>query len=143
MLIAASRIIPATGAANGAATGMASGTARVLAPGYLTCEAGVITGVGAGPPPGHPDLELTGGFLLPGLVDLQVNGYFGVQLADADPEGWAEVVRRLPETGTTAFLPTFITSPVEQTVMSLRRTADFVPSLPSPASPATPADTKS
>ena len=87
MLIAASRIIPGTGAA--------SGTARVLAPGYLTCEAGMITGVGAGHPPGRPDLELTSGFLLPGLVDLQVNGYFGVQLADADPDGWAEVVRRL------------------------------------------------
>ncbi len=121
MLIAASRIIPATGAADGAAP--------VLAPGYLTCEAGVITGAGAGPPPGRPDLELTGGFLLPGLVDLQVNGYFGVELTDADPDGWAEVVRRLPETGTTAFLPTFITSPVEQTITSLRRTAGFVPSL--------------
>ncbi|HEX9553289.1 MAG TPA: N-acetylglucosamine-6-phosphate deacetylase, partial [Streptosporangiaceae bacterium] len=117
MLIAASRIIPATGAA------------PVLAPGYLTCEAGVITGAGAGPPPGRPDLELTGGFLLPGLVDLQVNGYFGVELTDADPDGWAEVVRRLPETGTTAFLPTFITSPIEQTITSLRRTAGFVPSL--------------
>jgi N-acetylglucosamine-6-phosphate deacetylase len=119
MLIAASRIIPATGAA--------SGMARVLAPGYLTCEEGMVTSVGAGPPPGRPDLELTGGFLVPGLVDLQVNGYFGVQFADADPDGWAEVVSRLPETGTTAFLPTFITSPVEQTISALRRTAGFVP----------------
>jgi N-acetylglucosamine-6-phosphate deacetylase len=135
MLIAASRIIPGTGAA--------SGTPRVLKPGYLTCEAGVITSVGAGPPPGRPDLELAGGFLLPGLVDLQVNGYFGVQLADADPQGWAEVVRRLPETGTTAFLPTFITSPIEQTVTSLRRTADFVPSTASSARPASPANAKS
>jgi N-acetylglucosamine-6-phosphate deacetylase len=129
MLIAASKIIPGTGAA--------SGTARVVAPGYVTCEAGVITGVGAGPPPGRPDLELTGGFLLPGLVDLQVNGYFGVQLADANPDGWAEVVRRLPETGTTAFLPTFITSPVEQTITSLRRTAGFVPSPAGAKSPET------
>jgi N-acetylglucosamine-6-phosphate deacetylase len=126
MLIAASRIIPATGAA--------SGPARVLAPGYLTCAEGVITGVGAGPPPARPDLELTGGFLLPGLVDLQVNGYFGVELGDADPDGWAEVVRRLPETGTTAFLPTFITSPVEQTIASLRRTAGFIPGIRAPAS---------
>jgi len=126
MLIAASRIIPGTDAA--------SGTARVLAPGYLTCAEGVITGVGAGPPPTRPDLTLTGGFLLPGLVDLQVNGYFGVELGDADPDGWAEVVRRLPETGTTAFLPTFISSPVEQTIASLRRTARFIPSPRDPAS---------
>jgi N-acetylglucosamine-6-phosphate deacetylase len=120
MLIAASRIIPGTGSA--------IGTAPLLTPGYLTCEDGMITGVGAGPPPGSPDLELTGGFLLPGLVDLQVNGYFGVQLSDADPDGWTEVVRRLPSTGTTAFLPTFITSPVEQTTTSLRRAAGFVSS---------------
>jgi N-acetylglucosamine-6-phosphate deacetylase len=131
MLIAASRIIPGTGAA--------SGMTSVLAPGYLTCEEGVITGVGAGPPPGRPDLELTGGFLLPGLVDLQVNGYFGVELGAADPDGWAEVGRRLPETGTTAFLPTFVTSPVEQTVASLRRAAGFVSSPANNESPATTA----
>ena len=103
--------------------------APILAPGYLTFEDGLITGVGAGRPPGRPDLELTGGYLLPGLVDLQVNGYFGVELTDADPDGWGEVVRRLPETGTTAFLPTFITSPIERTIASLRRAAGFVPSL--------------
>jgi len=63
------------------------------------------------------------------LVDLQVNGYFGVELGDADPVGWAEVVRRLPETGTTAFLPTFITSPVDEMVAALRATAGFAPGL--------------
>jgi len=53
-------------------------------------------------------------------VDLQVNGYYGVDLADCDPEGWAMVARRLPETGTTAFLPTFITAPVARLATTLR-----------------------
>src|SRR5262249_5515233 len=53
-------------------------------------------------------------------VDLQVNGYYGVDLADCDPEGWALVARRLPETGTTAFLPTFITAPVATLAATLR-----------------------
>jgi N-acetylglucosamine-6-phosphate deacetylase len=53
-------------------------------------------------------------------VDLQVNGYYGVDLADCDPEGWAPVARRLPETGTTAFLPTFITAPVARPATALR-----------------------
>ena len=117
MLIAASKIIPATGTL--------TSPAPVFAPGYVTCEAGRITGVGTGPPPRRPDVELSSGFLLPGLVDLQVNGYFGVELADADIDGWAKVVRRLPETGTTAFLPTFITSPVDDTIAALRRVAGF------------------
>jgi N-acetylglucosamine-6-phosphate deacetylase len=85
--------------------------------------------VGAGPPPGRPDAELTEGILLPGFVDLQVNGYFGVELGDADLPGWRMVARRLPETGTTAFLPTFITRPIDETLAALRRVAGFAPDL--------------
>jgi N-acetylglucosamine-6-phosphate deacetylase len=124
MLIAASRIITASSVSRSAAT--------ILAPGYVICEAGTITGVGSGPPPRRPDAELTDGFLLPGFVDLQVNGYYGVELGDADPSGWASVARRLPETGTTAFLPTFVTSPVDETIASLRRAAAFVPGMAGP-----------
>jgi N-acetylglucosamine-6-phosphate deacetylase len=122
MLIAASRIITAS-------SGVSRGAAAILAPGYVVCAGRTITGVGSGPPPRRPDVELTDGFLLPGFVDLQVNGYYGVELGDADPSGWATVARRLPETGTTAFLPTFITSPVDETVASLRRAAAFVPGM--------------
>ena len=50
--------------------------------------------------------------LAPGFVDLQVNGYFGDEYGGG-AAGWAMVVRRLPETGTTAFLPTFITAPID------------------------------
>jgi N-acetylglucosamine-6-phosphate deacetylase len=92
----------------------------VLAPGYLTVRGGLISEVGEGPPPTPPDLDLRTGVLVPGLVDLQVNGYYGVDLADCDPEGWALVARRLPETGTTAFLPTFITAPVARLATTVR-----------------------
>jgi N-acetylglucosamine-6-phosphate deacetylase len=105
-------------AANRLVTGL-PGTG-VLAPGYLTVSGGLITGVGEGLPPGPPDVELRTGVLVPGLVDLQVNGYYGVDLVDCDPEGWALVARRLPETGTTAFLPTFITAPVARLAATLR-----------------------
>jgi N-acetylglucosamine-6-phosphate deacetylase len=108
VLIAASRLIPGL-----------PGTG-VLAPGYLAVSGGRITGVSEGPPPGAPDLDLRTGVLVPGLVDLQVNGYYGVDLADCDPEGWALVAGRLPETGTTAFLPTFITAPVARLATALR-----------------------
>jgi N-acetylglucosamine-6-phosphate deacetylase len=108
VLIAAGRLItglPGTG---------------VLAPGHLTVSGGLITEVGEGLPPGPPDLEVRAGVLVPGLVDLQVNGYYGVDLGDCDPDGWAQVARRLPETGTTAFLPTFITAPVARLAAALR-----------------------
>lgn len=115
MLIAAARMITASGAYSGANS--------VLAPGYLNCADGKIVAVSAGLPPARPDVQLSEGFLLPGFVDLQVNGYFGVELASADVSGFATVASRLPQTGTTSFLPTFITGPIEKMAGSLRRTA--------------------
>lgn len=50
---------------------------------------------------------------IPGLVDLQVNGYMGVDFSSADLTE-ADIVRacrELFEAGTTAFLPTMVTSP--------------------------------
>jgi N-acetylglucosamine-6-phosphate deacetylase len=131
MLIAAARIIPAPSNHSGAA---------IVAPGFVACEAGRVTAIGAGPPPGRPDIELSEGILLPGFVDLQVNGYFGVELEVAERAGWELVSRRLPETGTTAFLPTFVTSPVEATLNTLRRAAQFASDMatPDPSSAGTP-----
>jgi N-acetylglucosamine-6-phosphate deacetylase len=111
VLIAASRVIPGL-----------PGTG-VLEPGYVSVQGGLIAEVGEGRPPGTPDLVLDSGVLVPGLVDLQVNGYYGVDLADGDPEGWALVARRLPETGTTAFLPTLITAPVPTLAAAVRSAA--------------------
>ena len=107
-LIAAARVI------------LAVPGSSTLERGYVAISGGQITEVGAGPPPRDPDVLLTDGVLMPGLVDLQVNGYYGVDLADADPAGWARVASRLPETGTTAFLPTYITAPVGELAEALR-----------------------
>src|SRR5215471_10621009 len=117
MLIAAARIITASRTASGAHA--------VLAPGYVRCVDGRIASVGAGSPPGKPDLQLHDGVLVPGFVDLQVNGYFGVELAAADLADWQTVARRLAETGTTAFMPTFVTSPLDDMADALRRGAEF------------------
>jgi N-acetylglucosamine-6-phosphate deacetylase len=61
------------------------------------------------------------GLAAPGLVDLQVNGFAGVDLLDADSDGYAHVGAALLETGVTAYLPTFITSPEERVVAALER----------------------
>ncbi|MGI8650000.1 MAG: N-acetylglucosamine-6-phosphate deacetylase [Rubrobacter sp.] len=66
------------------------------------------------------DLTLTGreethdygeALILPGFVDLQMNGAFGLDVA-TKPEGLLELSARLLTTGTTTYLPTVITSPV-------------------------------
>src|SRR5262249_39340607 len=46
--------------------------------------------------------------------------------ADVEPAGWARVVLGLPGTGTTAFLPTFVTAPIGELGEALRRAAGLV-----------------
>jgi N-acetylglucosamine-6-phosphate deacetylase len=96
-----------------------------LGPACVAVSDGVILGVAAGETYGDvpPDVVLPSGVLVPGLIDLQINGCFGVDFVAADPAGWAEVSARLPETGVTSFVPTFITAPVPDLVAGLRRTA--------------------
>ncbi len=52
---------------------------------------------------------------IPGLVDLQVNGFRGVDFsgADLDEAAFVDASRAIIEAGTTAFLPTLITSSPE------------------------------
>jgi N-acetylglucosamine-6-phosphate deacetylase len=101
--------------------------APVLEPGYVVTAGDRIAGVGQDRPPRPPDLELDSGVLVPGLVDLQVNGYFGVEMQAADPDGWATVIERLPATGCTAFLPTFITAPVRRLADALGCVREYLP----------------
>jgi N-acetylglucosamine-6-phosphate deacetylase len=102
-------------------------------PGYVRVEDGVVTQVGSGPPPRPADVALPAGVLAPGFVDLQVNGYYGVEFQIPDEASWATVAARLPETGATAFLPTMITAPVADLAAALRTAASFLPKLAGPA----------
>ncbi len=53
-------------------------------------------------------------YILPGFVDLQVNGSHGIDVMTAAPEQIAALARDLAREGTTAFLPTAITSPIDR-----------------------------
>jgi N-acetylglucosamine-6-phosphate deacetylase len=53
-------------------------------------------------------------YILPGFVDLQVNGSHGVDVMTATADGILEISDRLAREGTTAWLPTAITSPIDR-----------------------------
>lgn len=55
----------------------------------------------------HPVMDAA--IMAPGLIDLQVNGGFGVEVG-GDPAALRRLAARLPATGVTAFLPTAISS---------------------------------
>ena len=59
------------------------------------------------------------GIAAPGFVDLQVNGYGGVDLL-TEPERWREVDTMLTELGVTTWQPTLISAPLDRTVEALR-----------------------
>jgi N-acetylglucosamine-6-phosphate deacetylase len=74
-----------------------------LVPGDLEVLDGRVAGVG-----------LAGGgrgIAIPGLVDLQVNGFAGIDFATADADAYGLAGAALLATGVTAFQPTLITAP--------------------------------
>ena len=90
---------------------------RVIERGSVTVDGGRIVEVGpaAGTPvpAGAVRIDAGGRVLAPGFIDLQLNGAFGHDFT-ADPSTIWAVAARLPKYGVTAFLPTVITSPLEQ-----------------------------
>jgi N-acetylglucosamine-6-phosphate deacetylase len=84
-------------------------------PGDVEIVDGTISGYGLASPNGKGR-----GIAAPGLVDLQVNGFGGVDLLEADANGFCRAGAALLETGVTAYLPTFITAPEEQVIAALR-----------------------
>jgi N-acetylglucosamine-6-phosphate deacetylase len=74
-----------------------------------------IAGVGnVQAPPASIELDLAGATLVPGLVDLQLNGFAGVEVYEATPEALRTIVRELPRTGCTSALLTMISAPRER-----------------------------
>ena len=60
------------------------------------------------------------GVAAPGFVDLQVNGFGGVDFFSADADAYRRAGEALLRTGVTAFQPTFITSPEAELTAALQ-----------------------
>jgi N-acetylglucosamine-6-phosphate deacetylase len=65
-------------------------------------------------PEGAARIDAFGQYLVPGFIDLQLNGAFGWDFTES-PAGIWPAAEKLPEFGVTAFLPTIISSPPERT----------------------------
>jgi N-acetylglucosamine-6-phosphate deacetylase len=76
------------------------------------------------------------GIAAPGFVDLQVNGYAGVDFSAAGPDEWQSAREALLRDGVTAFQPTFVTAPLED----VRAALAGIPAADRPAATASAAD---
>jgi N-acetylglucosamine-6-phosphate deacetylase len=86
---------------------------EVWGSGTVLVEDGVVRRVSREPLPAERVVELPGRYLVPGFVDLQVNGASGVDLVTR-PERLGELSGALPATGVTAYLPTIVSLPPER-----------------------------
>jgi N-acetylglucosamine-6-phosphate deacetylase len=83
-----------------------------LVPGDVEVADGHIASVGLNSANGR-------GIAAPGFVDLQVNGFAGVDFFSADADGYRRAGAALLECGVTAYQPTFITSPEDELTAAL------------------------
>ncbi len=90
---------------------------RIVA-GDIEVDGGLVRAVGL---PGTGD-----DLAVPGFVDLQVNGFGGVDFLAADPAGYEEAGKVLLSTGVTAYQPTLITSPLADVAAALAVIAEVV-----------------
>jgi len=81
-------------------------------PGDVEIEDGRVTALGLPSADGR-------GLAVPGFVDLQVNGFAGVDFLDADADGYRRAGDALLETGVTSFLPTLITASEDRLLAAL------------------------
>jgi N-acetylglucosamine-6-phosphate deacetylase len=84
----------------------------VTTPGALLIDDGRIlaSGTQVPEPADATVIDARGKHVIPGLIDLQVNGAFGHDFT-ADPTTMWDVASRIPRFGITTLLPTIITSP--------------------------------
>lgn len=66
--------------------------------------------------PGAIELNASGNFIAPGLIDIQINGFLGVDFSDQhlNAEDLRKATKALWQNGVTTFLPTIITNDFER-----------------------------
>lgn len=89
---------------------------------------GSITAIDSAPP--SPGARRIAGTLLPGFVDLQVNGAGGRSCAEATPEALDVVASAVLRGGATSFLPTLITTPWSLLLRQVAAVAAWIESRP-------------
>ncbi|HVM10715.1 MAG TPA: N-acetylglucosamine-6-phosphate deacetylase [Acidimicrobiales bacterium] len=82
---------------------------------------GTISAVRTAP----PDVDVPDRILVPGFVDLQVNGVGDIDCASAsEPRHWDRIDEQLVATGVTSWCPTLVTSPLDAMARRIGRVAE-------------------
>jgi N-acetylglucosamine-6-phosphate deacetylase len=106
---------------------------RVLDPGWVTVDGGVIAGVGAGdsPPSGSEVVDVARRWLLPGFVDVHMHGGGGAQITTDDADEIRQAIAFHRQHGTTTTLASLVTDELERMAAAVRTIAGIIRDEPS------------
>ena len=95
---------------------------RIIENGTVIVRAGIIEAVAEGNPelPGANEIDAKGKYVAPGLIDIQINGFMGIDFSDQDLtlEAIRKAIKALWKAGVTTILPTVITNARENLIRS-------------------------
>lgn len=96
-----------------------------FAPLQLEVQSGVIQGI---LPYGTQEADEDYGTdrIVPGFIDVHTHGAYGFDTNDAEPAGLRDWIRRVPEEGVTAILPTTVTQMPEILTAALKNVAEVM-----------------
>lgn len=97
----------------------------VVDDGWIEVSAGTIAGIGAGRPSRTPDRDVTGGWVVPGFVDMHTHGGGGATVVGADPEQIRTFAEAHRAHGTTSIVASLVSGFVEAIEHDVRALADL------------------
>ncbi len=102
---------------------------EIIRRGFVLTEGAKIKHVGSGKAqrarPPHRTIDASGKILVPGYIDLQVNGARGEEFSQSSAEKYPDIVRFFLEHGTTTMLATVLTDSSEDMLNAIERVAAF------------------
>jgi N-acetylglucosamine-6-phosphate deacetylase len=99
---------------------------ELLRPGWIDVSDGVVTAVGAGPPPGAVDRDLGAVTVVPGFVDTHVHGGGGANFSTATAADTAQAVALHRRHGTTTLVASLVTANPDELLSQVTGLADDV-----------------
>jgi N-acetylglucosamine-6-phosphate deacetylase len=104
---------------------------RVITDGYVHITNTIIQSIGESPIPDVPLIDYRNQFLLPGLIDLQVNGGGGLIFNDVkNKDDIVTIIRAHLAHGTTSMLATLITDDPDHLTQQIKLIADTIAAEP-------------